>query len=114
LDKISQLKRRLEAGLYVDNIQAISNTCMEIARGAESPLPFYVIATVFHEIWLEFSEGPVYKHEIEEIEKKLSKETQAVLDTLVSGVDTLDVLETLNALLQPIYLYIWLRHRLSS
>ena len=78
----------------------MSKLCMKLAQKEKDPLVYYVLGSVFYDIWIDFSDRPIYKQEIEEIEKRILKESKVVMDSIINDKDPLEIWENLNELLK--------------
>jgi hypothetical protein len=79
---LNQMKENLKKGLSIDNLYELKRQSMEIAKQADDPLPFYVLASIFFDIIDDWDERPL-------LDAKAKKMEQAILDKLDNVIDGL-------------------------
>jgi len=66
-----ELGELLDKGLFLHNLTAMKNICYKIMEQTEEPLAFYVLASVFYDIWDSWYEKAVYASQVKALEESL-------------------------------------------
>lgn len=97
---IGDIRTNLDKGFSVHNFQTLIKMCMEMAKVAPEPLVFYVLASVFDDLFDNWNQRQVMKEEAEEVQSRLLDKIRKVLTCIELGQDTEKINNSLNNLLR--------------
>lgn len=95
-----EIKKQLENGLYVDNLNTMIRHCMQLARTSDEPLVFYVLAQVFNDIVRAWDGTPVTVEEAREMEQRINTLLHKVITSVDEERSSREIWKNLNALLR--------------
>jgi hypothetical protein len=100
VNDITEIKKRLAKGLYIDNLNVMTAHCMQLARTTDEPLVFYLLAKIFDEIVHSWDGMPLTVEEAQEMQQRIGSALQKVLTSIDEERSSREIWKDLNALLR--------------
>lgn len=98
--KLSKLDELLKDGLHLHNLSAMMEICRDVDRTTETPLPSYVLLSVFADLSKTYSGRPLPSVTHEEVSSALVPLIKEVLQKLLDGASGTSLYDPLNRLIR--------------
>jgi hypothetical protein len=95
---LDDLRSQLESGLHEANVRALLKIANKLVKEAESPLPFYVLASVFGDLDSLWADQPVESSQIEAAEKDIAPALRQVMFSVQRAAPPEEVLSSMDRL----------------
>lgn len=86
----TKIKKLLQDGLYVNNLELIGDAAWEAVKSGQSMFPAYVIQQISRDISACWDDGPLLANEAKRVEDALRPSMEAVLDSVLSNASQAD------------------------
>lgn len=100
MDRLQELNQKLRQGLHVDNLDAMVELCKGLSSSSDSPLPYYVLTSVFADLSSFWTRRPLPTEKYEMVTSVLVPLLQEVMGTLVHQRSPLELNEALDKLVK--------------
>lgn len=79
MSNLKELRSSIKEGLFVNNLKKLIKLCSQLAQQEESPLPFYLLRSIFMDFASKWEGEAVSASEIKAAEAKLMGRIDSIL-----------------------------------
>ena len=100
---IEAIKKDLEKGFYIRNLEILTVRCMDVARAGIEPVVFYVLASIFDDICRRWEGQPLTVDEANTMEEKILGKVKSLVASVAERKDRNQIWDDLNQLLSAFF-----------